>query len=282
MKKFCLAGLVFAALAASGLACAADLPTKAPAINPIYSWTGFYIGGNIGYSWGKTDTEAAFPGLAANIPQGVANVPGSSFSGSTNLNGWISGAQIGYNFQFDNWLAGIETDLQASGEKGDFNDQGVASSVASTCCGGVEVEITGSNTTTYEAKISWFGTVRGRFGWASNGLLLYGTGGVAYGRVNLSGTTTLSGTITCVSHCGLWLPVSFANSTPFGTSGINVGWALGGGLEGAVPNMSNFTWKVEYLHIDLGSLDLAATTAGVSAHARFTDDIGRVGVNYHF
>jgi outer membrane immunogenic protein len=250
-----------------------------------YNWTGFYVGGNIGYSWGKADTEATSPDLAVVVLGGVTNVPGGSFFGSTKLNGWIGGTQIGYNFQFGNWLAGIETDLQASGEKGDFN-QGVASSIAGTCCTSSSLVISETSAASYEAKISWFGTVRGRFGWASNGLLLYGTGGLAYGRVNLSGTTTLSGTITCVANCVLGPPggerTSFASSVPFGASAINAGWTIGGGLEGAVPNMSNLTWKVEYLHIDLGSLDLAATTAGVSAHAKFIDDIARVGVNYHF
>src|SRR5262249_57191961 len=80
----------------------------------VYSWTGWYVGGNVGYSWGKaaTDVDAsAFEVVAA-------AVPAATLSDSNTLNGIIGGGQIGYNWQNGHWVTGLELDWQASAEKG--------------------------------------------------------------------------------------------------------------------------------------------------------------------
>src|SRR5689334_6419545 len=98
-------------LAASGSAFAADLPVKAPlAAVMATTWTGFYIGGNVGYSWGKGDTDFYQPHSPVN---------GRSFalSGSQDLDGVIGGGQIGFNWHSDKgWIFGLEADFQGSGE----------------------------------------------------------------------------------------------------------------------------------------------------------------------
>jgi outer membrane immunogenic protein len=145
--------------------------------------------------------------------------------------------------------------------------------------------------TSYEAKIDWFGTVRGRLGWLVNDqLLIYATGGLAYGKVAVSGNANIS-----AACCG----VAYTPATvEFGASNTNVGFSVGGGMEGRLSYWlpPNWTWKLEYLYLDLGSLDtsapfvlptipgtvLTAITGTITTHTHFTDNIVRVGLNYQF
>ena len=129
-----------------------------------------------------------------------------------------------------------------------------------------------------EAKISWFGTARGRVGYAWDRLLFYGTGGLAYGGLKSAGTMT---------DAGIFLGTPFSATTPYGVSSVKAGWTAGAGVEGEI--ISNWTWKAEYLYADLGSINVSAPggTAflpadAVAVHARFTDNILRVGVNLRF
>jgi outer membrane immunogenic protein len=278
-----------AALAAAGALAfsipvlAADMPGKAPAYKAaLYDWTGFYIGGNIGYSWGKASTAVNVPGFS--IGPGFffdLDVPGAAFSNSTKLNGIIGGGQLGYNVQASNLLVGLELDLQASGQKGSFSrsdpfDVSDADFII------FFTGVTGTSTTQYDARISWFGTVRGRLGFATDGLLLYATGGLAYGRVQLSGSNTVNGVITdCViGFCGT-TPLTAV--TALNSSKVNTGWTAGAGIEAAIANSRNWTWKLEYLYMDLGSLNIAAASSLgtlITLNARFTDQIVRFGFNW--
>src|SRR5262249_1630342 len=131
MKKLLLTTVIVAVLA-TGPSMAADLGAPVyrappvyvpPVVVPVFNWTGFYIGGNVGYGWGKSSN--AWNVFAPNfttgdticMPAGGAFCPGGS--DSDKLNGAIGGLQAGYNWQNGNSLAGIETDFQASGQKGD-------------------------------------------------------------------------------------------------------------------------------------------------------------------
>jgi outer membrane immunogenic protein len=131
---------------------------------------------------------------------------------------------------------------------------------------------------TVEAKILWFGTVRGRAGvLVTPTILMYGTGGLAYGKVSVSSTITGTGLPA--------QPFGTTATTSVGDSETKFGWTLGAGVEGAFPNSSNWTWKLEYLYIDLGSLSGAGTDAIIGPYswsAKITDNIVRVGVNYKF
>jgi len=136
--------------------------------------------------------------------------------------------------------------------------------------------------------------VRGRVGYAIwPTVMLYATGGLAYGRLNesVSASFNSSCTTTDVSCTGT---ISLVNgpvvTTPFSVSQgfeaavTKTGWTVGGGVEGAVPN-THVTWKVEYLYMDLGTANYTFNnpllgTILVSTH--FTDNILRVGLNYLF
>jgi outer membrane immunogenic protein len=263
LKKQLLLGCAFGALAAITPALAAP-PTPPPPPAPVYNWTGWYVGGNIGYSWGHgavTYNEPAFGGFG--LP--------TSFSGSNHLDGAIGGGQIGYNWQLNNsWVAGLEADLQLSDERGIRSFSNPYSFVCDTegaTCPGV---LSG----TLRSQIDWFGTARARLGWLFNPTtMVYGTGGLAYGRVSASGSFTDTG---CTPTC-TW---------SFSEAKTNIGLALGAGIEGVIPNTTNWTWKVEYLYIDLGSLNGSGFDTDFGGpyvwNARFTDNILRFGLNWHY
>jgi outer membrane immunogenic protein len=248
-------------------ALAADMALKAPPpVVAPYSWTGFYVGGNIGYSWGSGrwvySDPFAFPPPFAAIS-----------SGTERLDGVIGGGQIGYNWQANQtWVLGIEADIQGSGEKGSssFSDPYFCDACANGL--GAMEAVNG----TLNSNIRWFGTVRGRLGVLVNPtLLLYGTGGLAYGGISTSGSffDTFPG---CSPAICTWA---------FNQTATKTGWTAGGGVEGAIANSRNWTWKIEYLYIDFGTLSgssfgLDPLTYSWSTHV--TDNILRVGVNYNF
>jgi outer membrane immunogenic protein len=248
-------------------ASAADLPmrtyTKAPAyVEPVYNWTGFYIGGNVGYSWGRSSDSSTLTNTAGTVL--------FTSTDRTDLNGVVGGGQIGYNWQMQNWVWGLEADIQGSGEKGS-RDFTCPTGVCSAPFGVIAVFPGPAVPVALSQKIDWFGTVRGRAGvLVTPTVLLYGTGGLAYGEVKTSEAIGLVPSL-------------------FSTTATNVGWTVGAGIEGAIGG--NWTAKLEYLYVDLGKVSgsfltpFAAIPPGViSANysSRITDNIVRVGVNYRF
>jgi outer membrane immunogenic protein len=262
MRQLIIGSIAAIALACSQSAFGADMAVKAPLTPPpaSYNWTGFYVGGNVGYSWGNSNTAATFtdpPNPFLDFTS--ANAPRSK--------GVIGGGQIGYNWQASpNWVLGLEADWQGTSEK---------AALAIINPFNIPFFAIGSLTTSYETKMLWVGTARGRIGYAWDRLLFYGTGGLAYGEVKVDGTVNLS----AISLGG---PVN--TTAAFGHSNLNAGWTLGGGVEGAI--VSNWTWKVEYLYINLGSLNMSAPGPSpvqtLTLQARFTDNIVRAGVNARF
>jgi outer membrane immunogenic protein len=225
---------------ATGSALAADLPPpyRMPPAAPVFSWTGYYWGANIGYGWGTSKYDASIIFVGA-------------ISGSQNINGVIGGFQSGYNYQLGTWLIGTESDLQLSGQKGGATFPGVLP----------------LSTVTTSQKLEWFGTARTRAGFlATPNLLLYGTFGVAYGRVSDSTTTTVIGLGSATT--------SFKD--------VKAGWTAGAGIEGAFGG--GWSAKLEYLYIDLGKTEQTFATPAlgtvVTETRRLTDNIVRVGVNY--
>ena len=125
--------------------------------------------------WAATSAEAGVVhGPISVFPASSTSIAASD---SVGPDGVIGGGQLGYNWQIDpNWLIGAEADIQGSGEK-----------ASGTRFDTVDFE---GVTTNYETKIEWFGTVRGRFGYVfDRRMLLYATGGLAYGHVSISGTS---------------------------------------------------------------------------------------------
>jgi len=200
--------------------------------------------------------------------------------------GFIGGGQIGYNWQYSPLIVvGLEADFQGALERDSnivtSNFTGVAAPLS----------VTGSSVLDYQTKIEWFGTVRGRIGyvWGNGNLLSYVTGGLAYGRVDLEGTSTVSGG---VSSGGPSTPFSISHA--IGHSQVNTGWVVGYGTEGVINfwGARNWTWKIEGLYVDLGHLDdtdaivgptITSVTGGQTfTHSHFTDGILRGGLNYKF
>jgi outer membrane immunogenic protein len=252
MKKLAIAVLALSTLAAPAFA--ADMALKAPPpVAPVWSWNGWYAGVNVGGSFGQARDSSTYgtPPLAL----------GTS---SSRLDGVIGGGQIGYNWVLpSNWLFGLEADIQGSSERSTGNQGPVAIPIP----GALPVFTTG--TLTDSERLEWFGTVRGRLGLlAAPNWLFYGTGGLAYGEVRSNETLVVTGA---------------------GTAGASyntdrAGWTAGGGIEGVLGN--NWTAKVEYLYIDLGRFTNNFAGAGlftpITVSTHVTDNIVRVGVDYHF
>jgi outer membrane immunogenic protein len=264
MKKIFLTIVATAALASSG-AMAADMAphayTKAPAmVSPVTNWSGFYAGVNVGYGWANGDTDFSFLPTPADFD--VNNV-----SLGAKSNGIIGGAQIGYNWQIGSLVTGLEADFQGSGIKGS------GSRVPPFTIPADFSELAGSSLSTQQ-KLSWFGTVRARLGvTVTPDILLYGTGGLAYGHIENSADTFFPGT-----------PII---EYPASVSSTKTGWVAGAGAEWMFAR--NWSAKAEYLHIDLGRDSTIADAApaprppfqvGYTWHNQF--DIVRAGVNYHF
>ena len=296
-----------------GPAIAADLEAHVPyykaAPLPVVSvdpWSGLYLGGNIGYGWSDQRTDADGNGGLSTLAgiAGFAGFPANfAFTDSTRvpLQGALGGAQIGYNYQLNpRWVVGFEADVQSSDQRAsrDFIDQ--FSTVICTIgvippprCLGTSPLI-GTAVTGYEAKIGWFGTVRGRVGFLlSNQILVYGTGGLAYGRVEASGSSSAPAATILATPGLAYIPTGAV----FSAAKTNAGYSVGGGFEGKLyPWLPiNWTWKLEYLHLDLGSLHSVASLGGVypgtatlpltgilALNTHFLDSLVRVGLNYKF
>jgi outer membrane immunogenic protein len=261
MKKFLLTALF--SFATISLAHAADmaLPVKAPPPAPWYDWSGFYLGLNGGYSWGRSTTDFTVAGL-------------TPYSTAQNMDGWLGGGQIGYNWQFNrNWILGIEADIQGTGQDGSVALPSVTVITSSPLAALVT---TATTTGTFAQKLPWFGTVRARLGVEpADRVMLYVTGGLAYGEVDSNAAFSVTATT----------PGGTATTTGSASaSNTQVGWTVGGGLEWAF--WQRWSAKVEYLYIDFGTFSDTLTGIGafptITASSRVTDNIFRVGVNYSF
>lgn len=281
LKQIISATLI--AAGSAGMAAAADLPRRAapPPIVPIpvFTWTGLYLGANAGYAFTESDTIRTQGINNLGAPNGAnlqLNVDRNLRRPTVNMatEGFSAGGQAGYNYQFtpgSGIVVGLEadaqyTDLQRTRRETIFNP----------------VFNPNVLTNTYRTELGFLGTVRGRIGYAFDRVLVYGTGGFAYGDVTQS--------------------VAFQTAAPLTYAGrrsqIETGYAYGGGIEYALPTESflNFfkssavTVKAEYLRYDLGARSLLianvgpAGTPGAGYISRFSTEgsIARAGINYKF
>jgi opacity protein-like surface antigen len=190
----------------------------------------------------------------------------ASATGSNNGSngGFIGGGQIGYNWQFYNsFVAGLEADIQ-----GIAGSNGGRSAIRVVPVG-VDSNDNNSNyigVTSARGNLQYIGTVRGRLGWlATPTLLLYGTGGLAYGGVTLNTYTQVTNDYySAEPGFGAHLPPSFGGVN---FSNTQVGWTAGGGLEWMF--FPNWSAKVEYLYYDLGTVTqnfaIAVPKSGLSS-----------------
>ncbi len=295
MNKLILSASVVAlALSAGGSAFAADLPSRKAA--PVYvapppapMWTGFYVGLNAGGTFGGNELVnvgtyglSSNPALAGSLAVASASALAGTGNFSINNGGFIGGGQIGYNWQWNSFVLGLEADIQ-----GIAGSNSTATAVTGAGIAGFPLNAL-SGTVSTSKTLDYLGTVRGRIGYLfTPTLLVYGTGGLAYGGANASTSVfqSLSG------------PVAPGLQTVFGTTGSYsdtlVGWTAGAGLEWMF--MPNWSAKLEYLYYDLGTVSygsgvVASMAAGganfftnvVSTTTKFDGHIVRAGVNYHF
>ncbi|GJE77607.1 outer membrane protein [Methylorubrum suomiense] len=294
MKAILRAGTALAGIVVAGSALAADLPRRAappPVFTPVpvFTWTGFYAGFNAGYGFGTNDNRNGATVLGLNdasglVPAGTTAVV--AFNNNRTNEGFVGGGQIGYNYQFtpgSGFVVGIEADAQYA----DFGRERNRFQVVNSAAG---VNGLAAQQVFNPAGISgldYFGTVRGRLGYAFDRTLVYGTGGFAYGG---------------------------GGGRDFGTgvssNDFQTGWAAGGGVEYALPTDSflNFfrssavTLKVEglYVNLDQGSarngafaVDNAGRTVTVNSPGVLLVSGGRqvresefavvrAGINYKF
>jgi outer membrane immunogenic protein len=291
MTKFTVAASVALALVA-GSAFAADLPARKAA--PIYvppapsfTWTGLYGGVNIGYSFGNSDNEYGSLGYLA-APAGIG---GAAWTLPSNINGVTGGGQAGYNYQFNPWLViGIEADIQAS----DAHSQVNGAAAGATALPGPNALVGGLSHSAFvnsTKSVDWFGTVRGRIGLtlpSYPNLMVYGTGGFAYGQVvNSFGVNDVFMTAAGPTGVVIGPRGSYDNT--------NTGWTAGGGIEWTplpFTAFSAFSVKVEYLYTDLGSTTVSGTSLtafpaggavfGYSHTSPTRFSTVRAGLNWHF
>jgi outer membrane immunogenic protein len=227
---------------------AADLPARAVAPGPYvaavpaFTWTGFYAGVNAGYAFGGG--------------RGFYDPTYGTVTGSSGDNGgFVGGGQVGFNYQLtpgSGFVIGLEADLQYA--KLGSND--VAYVIGSTPYYDVG------------SSLDWFGTVRGRLGYAFDRVLVYGTAGFAFGGGSANG--------------------SYASAYPYTLSdSIRSGYAAGGGVEYAFT--PSITGKIEglYVNLDRGGAGATYYDTGTNAYyglGKTQGDFGviRAGLNYKF
>ena len=201
--------------AAATLAVAASMSTATAADLPGYGRTPYTVQQPLNmYSW-------AGPYIGGNLGYQWGDLNGGPLKPS----GVSGGIQGGYNWQFGQFVIGAEADIQASGSSHKF--------------------------AAWKFSNPWFGTLRGRAGFAMNNILIYGTGGLAFG--------------------GLRAEVLNLSETQWAT-----GWTLGVGAEIGITQ--NWSAKVEYLYVDLSDKQFALT--GLPSSYQF--NVVRLGVNYKF
>lgn len=236
MRKI-LVSVAFAAWA--GQACAADLPSaKAPPPPPVFtavpvafSWTGFYAGIEGGASFMNA--------------RGDLNANGVPAAYGKNATAGMLGGMVGYNQQLGSVVLGVEAN-------GDAILGGKHTATATDALG---------NPYAVTATHSYDADLRGRLGFAIDRALLFATGGVAFGNVNMG-------------YAGPALP----GGATFNSD--RVGWTVGGGMEYAFTN--NVIGRAEYRYTDLGSASHVNAATGVSDKTRFDSNAALLGLMYKF
>jgi outer membrane immunogenic protein len=248
MKKILLSSVAFFGLATAAMA--ADLPSRmapapAPMISavPIFTWTGFYVGAQVGYAWGSGNNEIP-PGAFFVNSAGVLAPFDRGFGGDNDS--FLAGVHAGYNYQIGSFVVGLEGDVE-----GLFNDNDKFSGLLYNAAG-VPVAFSLS-----AHDIDWQGSIRARAGFAFDRALIYATGGFAFAGV--------SG--------------GFSNLAVDNGDDTVTGWTLGAGIEYAFTN--NLTTRVEYRYTnyDLDQNTFANVAFGDSNMDFHTV---RVGLSYKF
>jgi outer membrane immunogenic protein len=271
VKKILLGGFALAALIAAP-AMAADLPPHPqvyqapPLVVVVYNWTGFYIGGNLGYARGRSNanTDPAFFPIGYFDATSTAAISALGAQ-SLNSNGFTGGVQGGYNWQAGWAVFGFEADFNYLGTTGSATASGIY-----PCCAPTGFTVATSISST------WLLTARPRVGFAVDNWLFYATGGLAVAQ--LKGNFVFSDTFATAAESAL-------------LSATKVGWTAGAGFE---VGFGYWSLRAEYLYVNLGTASVTSTNLTAFAPPIsfptnvFTNSVDlkanivRVGVNYRF
>jgi len=233
LKKVLLAGA--ASLFAISAAQAADI--VAPV---VYDWTGPYAGLQGGYTWGENDVSAN--NIEEESTEILRAVVANGRDGDMDLDGFVGGLHLGYNWQSDALVLGVEGDIEFADMDGDTD----------------VVDDEGLKIGEIKQEIDWLGSLRLRAGFAADRALFYATGGLAVGGVEL----------TLKDGDG----DEFASN-----SDTNWGWTLGGGVEYAFTD--DLSARIEYRYTDLGNIEAGS---GDDGKADTAFHAVRAGLSWHF
>jgi outer membrane immunogenic protein len=289
MRKLGIAAVAGSALLTGIVtASAADMAVKARPLAPVaatvFSWTGFYIGANVGGAWtpgnGSSDFAPLFPPFIV-LPPAVAIptvIPGqlAALAGTGRSSGVIGGGQVGYNWQVNQFVLGVEADAVGTGLKG-------STASASRTIGAPIFAVPVTQTVTVDfGHIEWMATFRGRAGLAVDRALFYVTGGAAV--AGISGSTT-----TLINGPGISIPAGTFSASNGGAA-TRWGWTVGGGIEWAFSQ--NWSVAGEYRHTDFGNraatFDIPSGLAAApifftgTSSSRLTVDQATARLNYRF
>lgn len=212
-------------LLSTALVCA---PCSAFAAPPpaTFNWTGFYVGVHGGYAWGEHHVADDNPTVAYEME----------------TDGFLGGAQVGFDYQFGNFVLGVEGDISWGDMSTRANNVGL----------GLDA--------TFEAD--YIASLRARLGYSMQSLLLYATGGAAFAQ------------FTDANY--------FTGGTPFGQpfDHDETGWTIGLGAE--FPLGPKWTMKVDYLHYEFDSVETAPTAFWGIGRDHFDTEMDsvRVGINF--
>jgi outer membrane immunogenic protein len=228
---------------------------------PVWSWTGFYVGAHAGYRWGHANfnSSAYVFDVDGGGPSSPLHFPARDQG--YNPKGGIFGFQSGYNYQFaPNYLVGVEADWSWGNAS---DSQTTVLSVLSSDGGTYRLN------NTSEVKLGWQATIRGRLGYVNGPWLLYGTGGVAFARVEWNDTNT--------AVVGLSTVVGTAASS---ASKTLTGFVVGAGTE----YMFNRNWigRLEYLYEDFGKVDVPYGFGPQQGSLDVNVHKVRLGISYKF
>jgi len=228
VKKILLAAAVLTGLSASAFA--ADMPSrKAPVVAPLAAaplWTGLYVGASAGYAFGKSSQRDT-----AAVADGAYNVKG----------GMIGGA-VGYNWQIQNYVYGLEADASFASIAGSSSICGVTAHVCGT-------------------KSDALGTVRARGGYAIDNSLIYATGGLAVAQIKA-------------------YDVGFSTTAGQSGSAVRLGWTVGAGVEQKLD--AHWSVKAEYLYTSFARASYFTLEGYSPEMVDMSANIVRAGVNYKF
>jgi outer membrane immunogenic protein len=243
MKQFVVSSIVLSTFAVSS-AIAADLPRRPPQVAPppvvVFDWSGLYIGGHIGYGYGETDiTDRTVLGTSLLIP-----------TQSFNSEGFLGGAQAGWNYQVGRFVLGAEADYSYADIKGD-----VTTTIAAT-------DVSRSS------NVTWIATATARLGYAWDRVMVYSKLGAAFAQFDYDNNISQGGVSTFSAT---------ASETRVGfTVGTGIEWAFAGG----------WSAKAEYNYMDFGrrTVDFGAAADGTPVNLDVDQRIQviKAGVNYRF